>query len=401
MKTARRFAPCLAALAFVLFAGCSAGPPEVRFERVRREQIVSTLTTNGRVEPAAWSAARAEREGVIAAVRIRQGDRVARGAVLAEIRAQDSEASVKAAEAQLAQAQAELARYERGGDPAQLAEIDAALQKHRQDRAVAVREAAAVERLLARGAATKQELQAQRDRMAALDVEIQGLERRRAVLLTQEGRAAAEARKKDAEAALDLAKKKSELTTVRAPESGAAFHVAVKAGAFVRPGDLIAEVGNVDLLRLVIYVDEPELGRVAPGMPVRVTWDAAPGRHWAGKIESLPAQIVAQGSRQVGEVLCTIDNESRQLPPGANVNVEVQSRVVDGALSIPKESLQRQKGELGVYVIEGTKLVWRALKTGVTSVTRAEVTSGLKEGDAVALPGGAALSEGLEVRPVN
>lgn len=390
-----------AVLAIALTAGCSSGPQEVRFEKVGRERVVSALTTNGRLEPAAWSAARAERDGVIVAVSVRQDDRVARGAALAEIRVPDSEADVKAAEARLAQAQAELARYDRGGDPSQLAELEGALQKHRQDRAVAVREAAGTERLIAKGAATKQELQAQRDRVAALDIEILNLERRRATLLTPEGRAAAEAARTDAAAALELAKKKSELSTVRSPVAGIAFNVAVKPGAFVRPGDLIAEVGEISELRLVIYVDEPELGRVAPGMPVRVTWDAAAGKHWSGKIERLPSRIVAQGSRQIGEVLCTIENPNQGLPPGANVNVEVQSRVVDGALSIPQESLLRKNGALGVFVIEGSKLAWREVKTGVTSVTRAEVLSGLKEGDAVALPGGAALTEGAEVNPVS
>jgi HlyD family secretion protein len=388
----------IAAAAALLAAGCSTGPLEIRAERVCRGRIVSTLTTNGRLEPVAWSAARAEREGAVTAVRVQQGDRTRKGAVLAEIRAQDSDAELKAAEARLAQAQADLARYDRGGDPAQLAEIDGTLQKLQQDRAAALREAAATERLAAKGAATQQELQAQRDRIAALDIEIVNLERRRAALLTPEGRAAAEARRNDAEAALRLARKRSEAGVIRSPESGVVFHLAVREGAFVRPGDLAAEVGRMDSLRLVIYVDEPELGRVAKGMPVRVTWDAAPGRHWSGKVERMPSQIVAQGSRQVGEVTCTIENDKWDLPPGANVNVEVQSRVAENALSIPKEAIQRRGGVEGVYAVDGGKLAWRPIRTGITSVARAEVLDGLKEGDTVALPGGAPLREGLEVR---
>jgi hypothetical protein len=52
----------------------------------------------------------------------------------------------------------------------------------------------------------------------------------------------------------------------------------------------------------------------------------------------------------------------------------------------------------GVYAVDGGKLAWRPNRTGITSVARAEVLDGLKEGDTVALPGGAPLREGLEVR---
>ena len=58
-----------------------------------------------------------------------------------------------------------------------------------------------------------------------------------------------------------------------------------RAGSYVSPGDLVANVGQAGRLRVRVYVDEPELGRVAVGQPVTITWDALPGQSWPGKVE--------------------------------------------------------------------------------------------------------------------
>jgi len=65
-------------------------------------------------------------------------------------------------------------------------------------------------------------------------------------------------------------------------------------------------------VRVWLYVDEPLLGRVAPGQPVTITWEALPGRQWCGAVEKMPADIRPLGSRQVGDVVSVIDN------PGAS-----------------------------------------------------------------------------------
>jgi len=51
----------------------------------------------------------------------------------------------------------------------------------------------------------------------------------------------------------------------------------------VNVGDTAANVGRLDRLRVRVYVDEPELGRVAEGQPVTITWDALPGSSGAGR----------------------------------------------------------------------------------------------------------------------
>ena len=116
-------------------------------------------------------------------------------------------------------------------------------------------------------------------------------------------------------------------------------------------GDLVANIGHLRTLRVQIYVDEPELGRVAAGMPVEVTWDALPGRTGKGTVEKLPAEVTALGTRRVGEAISTIANSDLQLLPGTHVNVAITSQVVENGLTLPKEAIRSEHGQVGVYLL--------------------------------------------------
>jgi HlyD family secretion protein len=186
---------------------------------------------------------------------------------------------------------------------------------------------------------------------------------------------------------------------IRAPIDGTIYQLDVRPGAFVTAGAPIAAIGTVDRLVAIVYVDEPELGRIRIGLPLVITWDAQPGRQWKGSVSRIPTQIVALGTRQVGEVLCEIENPDGALLPGTNVNVAIQTDRAENALVIAKEALERRGAETGVYLVDGGMLRWRTIRTGIADVTRVEVREGLKEGDLVALPSDTKLTDGLAVSP--
>jgi HlyD family secretion protein len=133
-------------------------------------------------------------------------------------------------------------------------------------------------------------------------------------------------------------------------------------------------------------------------MPVIITWDAMPDRQWKGKVDKTPTQVVALGTRQVGEVLCVIDNPNDELLPGTNVNVEIVSQEVPDALTIPREAVRREQGQAGVYTLNGNLLVWKKVTLGLSSTTRTQV-EGLSEGDPVAMPSDKQLKDGMQVIP--
>ena len=101
------------------------------FARVKRETVISTLPTNGKLEPIEWMAVRADAAGLVDRLPVKEGQRVAKAAVLAELRAPGLAAELSARQAQVEQAQAELATIERGGKASELAEIASSLARAR------------------------------------------------------------------------------------------------------------------------------------------------------------------------------------------------------------------------------------------------------------------------------
>jgi HlyD family secretion protein len=390
----------IAAAVAVYLATRSSAPPEAPFARAKRETLVSVLSTNGKTEPVEWAPVHAARAGRISRVAVERGQTVAAGAVIAVLEDSASAAMLASAQARLEQAKAEVAVLERGGRAAELAEIDAGWKRIAMDRAAAQRELAALERLVAKQAAPRQELDTAKDRLAQLDAQAAAQQTRRAALVGQGDLAVAQARVRDAEAALTQARRQSELASILAPRGGVVYDLSARAGAWLEAGGLVARIGDMSKLRVVVYIDEPDLGRVRKGLPVAVTWDALQGREWQGVVDQAPAQVVALGTRQVGEVVTLAENPRHDLPPGANINARIRAHVVEGALTIPKAALRRENGELGVFVLEGGRLAWRAVELGASSETRAEVRRGVKEGDLVALPSDRTLAVGQELTPI-
>ena len=375
-------------------------PPRVNFARVTRQTLVSALSTNGKAEPFEWREARAETAGMVKEAPIRDGQVVAEGATMAEIDDPTLAAETRSAEAKVAEASANLAAFDAGGKPAEIADIENSLARARADLQRERRESESLGRLAQKQAATPAEVAVARDKAQQSEAEIAGLEKRRASLVAKTDVAAAAARLKDAENALALARQRAAHSVVRAPSSGLVYETSIRPGSYVKPGDLVARVGRMDLLRVRVYVDEPELGRVAPGDVVTITWDGLPGRNWVGKGERKPVSIQTLGPRQVGEVVCAIENPRRELTAGANVNAEIRTAAADNALAIPKEAMRHDAAGDYVLRLAGDHVERRNIQTGVASVAQVQVTGGLAESDAVALPSDNPLKAGDRVTAV-
>jgi HlyD family secretion protein len=389
----------LAAIAAIIVWGVlrKGDPPKVNFARVKRQTLVSTLPTNGKVEPSVWQAVRAETGGIVSRVPVEDGQTVTAGDVLAAIADPSLQAEIDAAQAKLNEARANLASQQAGGKPAEFTDIENSLARARFDLEQAQKTFATLDRLVARHAATQQEADAARDKVQQSELEIAGLEKRKRSLVSPTEVAAARARVGDAETALQLARRREALSLVRSPMAGVVYGREVRQGSYLNPGDLVANVGRMDRLRVRVYVDEPELGRVAVGQPVTITWDALPGRQWHGEVEKKPVAVQALGTRQVGEVVCSIANEGRALIPGTNVNAEIRTAAVENAMVIPKEALRHDAQGDYVLALKGGAVERRAVTQGASSVTMVQILEGLGDADAVALPSDTPLKSGDRV----
>lgn len=374
--------------------------PAVPFTKVVRENLVSTLSANGKVEPFEWSAVHAESEGLIDRTAAQEGQSVRAGATIATMRVSGVQADMTAADAQIARARSMLADIERGGHTAELADIANELQHARFEKQAAQRDLDALQRLLQKNAATRFEVEAARNKVTEAQIQIDAATRKKAALTSSDDKSVAEALLKQGEAARAAAEKKGSQADIRSPIAGVVYKLAVRAGAYVNAGDLIANVGRLDRLRVRVYVDEPELGRLAIGQPVVITWEAMPRETWNGIVDKTPSEIVALGTRQVGEVLCEIDNTNGKLVPGVNVNAEIRTSSAPDALTVAKEAVRRDGAGTAVFVLEDGRVHLRKVTTGISSVTRMQIVTGVKEGDSVALPIEAPLKDGDAVKAV-
>ena len=372
-------------------------PRKASFVQVKRQELVSTLPTNGKAEPIEWQPVRSEAAGVVTRVAVQDGQAVAKGAILAEMSDPALRADIEAAQAKVSEARANLAALQEGGRPSDLADIENNLTRTRFDLEKAQKDLATLRRLQQKQAATPFEVQTASDKVRQLEIEIAGYEKRRGSLVARPDVDAAKARLQDAETALNLARDRSAQSVVRAPLAGEIYGLAIRQGAYLNVGDLVANVGQLNRLRVRVYVDEPLLGRVNEGQPVIIRWEALPGKQWQGSVARKPAAIQALGSRQVGEVLCLIENPGRDLIPGTNVDAEIRTAVVKEALVIPKETLHHDAGGDYVLLRRDGVLERRNVKTGNSTVTLVQVVEGLSESDEVALPGEIVLKPGDRV----
>jgi HlyD family secretion protein len=122
---------------------------------------------------------------------------------------------------------------------------------------------------------------------------------------------------------------------------------------------LLARVGEVDPARVLIFVDEPELGRVKLGDRVTLLADAYPGQEWECQADRLPAGVVALETRRVGEVRCTVENRDGKLIPNLTVNVRILSATAENVLTLPREAVFRQDGQTFVWVANAGDVVER------------------------------------------
>ncbi len=176
-------------------------PAEVNFVKVARETIVSSLGTNGKVEPIEWLPARAERAGTITRVLVTRGQQVKKDAPLVELDTRVAAAELGRAQATIHEAHTQEKLLDQGGRIAERQQVDADLARARLDLEMAQKQQGALERLVAKQAATRLELENARQTVDQLQLRIHALEQHKAALVTGTDKEIAKARLEEAQAA--------------------------------------------------------------------------------------------------------------------------------------------------------------------------------------------------------
>lgn len=375
--------------------------------RPARENIVSSVSSNGKVEPISPYSIRAQLDTFVEKVHVAEGQNVKKGQLLLELNVKESTAQLAQAKSRLLRAEDDLRSAQAGGRADDAARITGDLAKAQADREGLQQSHESLQRLLAQGAATKDELaanelallkaQSELNRLLAAKKEFD----RQAGLDTSRGALGVQQAQSDV-AALEQKVRQGRIV---APSDGTLYAMPVKTGDFVKTGDLLMEMADLHQVRVRAFIDEPEMGALEVGQPVKITWDALPNRVWLGQTEVIPKQVVPRGSRSVGELLCSVGNDKLELLPNTNVNVRINSKERLNVVGVPRGAVESQSGQKFVFVVKqgvgNSTIEKRRIQVGIADATNYEVISGLKEGEVVALPGDVDLKDGMSVRVVN
>jgi HlyD family secretion protein len=392
-------AVALALVVIIVLAGRGQAP-EVPITKVSREDLASAITSNGKVEPISPFTARAQFPTFVSKIMASEGQSVHRGQVILVLDNADTKSQLVQARTDLLAAQTALQNARAGGPPSEVAQLAGDLQKAQSQVTNLERTQKALTELVAKQAATQDELAQTAAALAQARANLQALEQRTQALKQQAGvdaQTAALRVKQDHDTVQSL-EARLRSADVTAPLDGILYSLPVRVGDYVKVGDVLAEMADLHQVRVRAFVDEPDLGWLAPDESVQVSWDAMPNRTWTGKVEQVPKQVVARGTRSVGEVLCSVENDKVELLPNINVEVHITVRQRPGVLVVPRDAVRYDNNEHYVFVFDGDKVHRHDITVGVASFDKYEVVSGLSLGDKVALPKDTDLKDGMEIR---
>ncbi len=216
-----------------------------------------------------------------------------------------------------------------------------------------------------------------RQRLSQADRELLEIERRKALL------------------ELDKAEKGLSALEIRAPHDGVVVFERDRrgemptVGSTVWGGRPIAEIPNLDKMEAEVFVLEADAGGVAVGQKAEVTIDSAPGRVFEGvvkRVEALARPRIRGVPVQYFGVIVELDRtEPAVMKPGARVNATIVLERSEEAIAVPRQALFELDGSPTIYRERDGKFEPVAVELGSTSLGRVVVTSGLEDGDRIAM----------------
>jgi HlyD family secretion protein len=392
------------AAAVVLFASLSRDPAvPVRAVTAQRGTIRSVVSTNGKVEPLQNFEAHAPVGTTVKKLMVREGDHVKKGQLLVQLNDAKARSQAAQARAQILAADADFSGIQSGGNREEVLTLESQIVKARTACDTAQRNVDALRRLQQQNAASPGEVKNAEDQLQRANADLNLLLEKKKNRYSPPEITRVDAQKSEAQAAYVAAEDVLSQLNIRAPFNGVVYSLPVVQGAYLSPGDLVLQEADLSKVRVRAFVDEPDVGRLAPGDKIDVTWDAMPERTWEGTVSVIPSVIKMHGTRNVGETTCIVDNRDFKLLPNVNVGVTIITAEHRDVLTVPREAVRQDDSKAYVYQIVNNELQRRYVQTSISNLTQVEVTGGLPEKALIALgpTNSKPLRNGLSVKVVH
>ncbi len=172
----------------------------------------------------------------------------------------------------------------------------------------------------------------------------------------------------------------------------------LKAGSKISAGQPVFQILDLQDVQVRAQVEEADIPRVLEGQEVEVYLDAYPDTVFTGKVVQVGIKA-EQGSAgtTVFPVIVRLDRSEVPLRLGYNATVDIKVLSREGIISLPVTAVLLEDGASYVYVVEDGRARKREVKTGEKSEEWVEVTSGLAEGERVVVEGVGKVKEGQKL----
>ena len=312
---------------------------------VRRQEMRAPVLAAGKIEPHTRARVSARVIGRIERLSVHEGDLVKKGQKLADLDRTQYASQVAEAEAALARASADAGR------------ADATLQNAR----IKLRRAESLGR---EKIASMDFLEAARSEAKAAQADVEAA--RQAVGQARTG--------------LEAARDALSSTAIEAPISGRVTAVSAQEGQTVvngvkdTPGTVILTISDPSVIDAEVEVDPAAVSRLAAGQAAEVTVEEAPGKSYQGRVAEIRASTVR----------IRLESPDERVRPGMAARARIEAAGRPNTLVVPIGAVvERRPPRKFVYRIERGRARAVSVTVGLTSETRAEIVSGLREGETI------------------
>jgi len=395
----------------------------VQTGKAQKQNLASVVSASGEIKPKTYVNIGANAFGKIVKLHVREGDRVKKGQLLAQLENVQSSADVNAMRASVQAAETDSVASDAALKTAMAdlnrAKSDAERAKLDYDRATGLYQ----DKLIA-----KQDYDARKATWEQADAGVAQAVARIAQAKAQKDSAEKHITQNSANLTRvsDVLRK----TTYEAPYDGVITNLPVREGETVvigiqnSPGSTLMTLADMSVITSEVKVDETDIVNVRLGQPAEVTIDAIPRKTFHGTVTEIGNNAIVRStglatSQQSStsqeakdfKVVVTLSDPPSDLRPGLSstakittatrsnvVSVPIQALTVRSradledkagekgsvkAASAPAEASKSKEDVQGVFVIRNKKAEFVPVETGISGTTDIEVTKGLQEGDEV------------------
>ena len=173
----------------------------------------------------------------------------------------------------------------------------------------------------------------------------------------------------------------------------------IKVGEFVRKGDKLVEILDIDKIIVKVNIPEQEILSIQVGQNVEVALYIMEKKTFLGRVKNIGLE--ADSSNRTFPVEILVDNKERQLRAGMLARATFTKNVDQDQIVIPRHTiLERDQGRV-VYVFEDGKAFRRDITIGLSQLDQVQVVQGLNKGELIVVEGHTKLTDGEEVNVVN